>query len=574
MKRVFIFLTILGMMSGMMYAQSISKKSYRAEIIAKGGYYLSSGTPSGSIEAMLAARKFGCYASSCTVMLTDDKQLVVVLGAERLKIEKNMTVEQLKKNGFWVMPVEEYFVKYTGGQKSQAPQPSALRIVGDNVLSVNENGDMDEKLNAKMRLVLNVHASDSRRQMEMIGLLKKLVRVHGLSEKVDFASTDLELCRLLAENFQKSRVTYMQGDLSPKAISKRAGEIGCQYDYETLRDNPNWFKEAKALKMPVWVGDVHDKLEVKEMLEKGVNGFLTENVALVSAWAERKPLVKLMSFNIRMSGMSEYDGVNAWKNRKEAVVRMFKEQNPDVVGVQEMLPDQQAFLRKELREYNMVGLGRDDGQKEGECMGIFYKTDRFALKDSGTFWLSQTPESASMGWDAACKRTVTYVKLKDMQSGKSFYYFNTHLDHVGKIARQESVKLIAEKIREIVGDTNSVFVLGGDMNSPVYDRIFTPIVGAPTPNRKNTSEFAISKVSNAARTEANNGALMKICRSNAWQRDNSITYNGYGKDKASQIDHLFSSIPTENLVFQTLKKDYGVPYISDHYPIILIFSLK
>ena len=145
---------------------------------------------------------------------------------------------------------------------------------------------------------------------------------------------------------------------------------------------------------------------------------------------------------------------------------------------------------------------------------------------------------------------------------------------MGRIARQESVKLIAEKIREIVGDTNSVFVLGGDMNSPVYDRIFTPIVGVPTPDRKNTSDFAISKVSNAARTEANNGALMKICRSNAWQRDNSITYNGYGKDKASQIDHLFSSIPTENLVFKTLKKDYGVPYISDHYPIILIFSLK
>lgn len=573
MKRLLILFALLGMISGATYAQPSSKNTSHVKIIADGGYYLSSGTPSGSMGATLAARKFGCGASSCTVVGTAEKQFLVVFGAEKLKQEKIMSAEQLQKNGFQAMPLEDYLMKYSDGLKSKDKKQGDI-LMGDKKGQLEKEDILNEKVNSKMRLMLNFQSLDSHQQAELIGLLKKMIKAYSMHDKVEFSSSDLMLCRALALNFKETPVTYMQGDLSPKEISKRVGKIGCRYDYATLQDHPNWLKEAKNSGMPVVVSKVRNEQEVRDMLERGVDCFMTENVAMVSAWAEKKPLVKLMSFNIRMSGMPKYDGVNAWENRKEAVVRMFKEQNPDVVGVQEMLPDQQEYLRKALRDYSMVGLGRDDGRKEGECMGIFYKTSRFALKDSGTFWLSQTPDMASLGWDAACKRTVTYVQLKDMQSGRSFYYFNTHLDHVGMIARQESVKLICEKIREIVRDTNSVFILGGDMNSPISDHIFIPLLGDPTKEKKTFLDIAENKKQVLEMTEGRTDALMKICRYNAWQRDNSITYNGYGKERVSQIDHLFSSCTTENLIFQTVRKDYGVPYISDHYPITLIFSLK
>ena len=568
MKRLLILFALLGMMSGVTNAQFITKSVAHAKIIAEGGYYLSSCTLSGSIEAMTAARKFGCYASSCTVIATNDDQFMVCFGWENKQPDKNMTQEQiLRDKEFKVMRLDDYFAGYAKATATKDRKQS-------NEIVFDLDKGKKEELKDKMCFMLVFNPFKPNQQEKLISLLKKQVTLFDLRKKVEFASSDLSFCRALAENFKDIPVTFMMGNMSPKELSKRAGKIGCAYDYETLHNHPNWLKEAESLGMPIMVCKVQNEHEVSEMLSKGVERFMTENVALVSAWAEKKPLVKLMSFNIRMSGMSEYDGINAWGNRKEAVVRMLREQNPDVLGVQEMLPDQQQYLRNELRDYRMVGVGREDGMQEGECMGIFYKKDRFALEDSGTFWLSQTPDRASMGWDAACKRTVTYVRLKDRLSGKRFYYFNTHMDHVGVIARQESVKLMAERIREIVRDTSSVFILGGDMNSTIADPIFIPLLGDPSKERKALSDMSESKRPVMEMTEGRIGGLMKICRSNAWQRDNLITYNGYGKDKVSQIDHLFSSCETENLIFQTDKKDYGVPYISDHYPITLIFSLK
>lgn len=269
--------------------------------------------------------------------------------------------------------------------------------------------------------------------------------------------------------------------------------------------------------------------------------------------AQDQQSYKVMTFNIRMSGFSERDGINAWANRKEAVIKMFNDQQPDFFGVQEMLPDQQRYLRKHLHQYAMVGVGRDDGKKEGECMAVFYNTKHFRLKDSHTFWLSETPNKVSRGWDAACLRTLTFTQLEDKRNGNVLFFFNTHLDHMGRVARRESVKLICHLIDSIRPDASAPVILCGDMNSSIQDSIFTPIAGFNLlPSRENVKNS-----------------------------DYRETYNAYGKtDKAfannndaNVIDHFFTSPSIRLNELSTITKDYGVPYISDHYPVIILFTV-
>ena len=170
--------------------------------------------------------------------------------------------------------------------------------------------------------------------------------------------------------------------------------------------------------------------------------------------------LKVMTFNIRMS--TEADGDNAWSKRKGAVVELLDYYHPDIFGVQEALPEQMDDLREGLKTYRAVGVGRDDGDKEGEFSALFYDSEKFQILNSGTFWLSETPEKVSMGWDAACNRICTYALLKN-KSGKQFWVFNTHFDHVGEKARKESAKLILEKIKEL-NTKNLPVVLTGDFN--------------------------------------------------------------------------------------------------------------
>ena len=136
--------------------------------------------------------------------------------------------------------------------------------------------------------------------------------------------------------------------------------------------------------------------------------------------------IKLISYNLRNSHGK--DGDNVWMKRRHATPEMIRREAPDVFGVQEGLIDQLHYIDTECPQYARVGVGRDDGAEKGEFMAVYYLRDRFELLDSGTFWLSETPDKVSRGWDGACNRTVTWVELKDRKSGKEFFYFNTHLD--------------------------------------------------------------------------------------------------------------------------------------------------
>lgn len=269
--------------------------------------------------------------------------------------------------------------------------------------------------------------------------------------------------------------------------------------------------------------------------------FLLLYVSYALGAQETRNEVKVISFNIRNSSeMSErQDGSYYWTYRKDAVAKMLVAERPDAIGLQEALIDQIVFLDSALVGYQRVGVGRDDGATEGEWMAIYFRRDRFDLVKSATYWLSETPDKPSRGWDAACRRTVTVVQLRDRISGKDWVYMNTHLDHVGKTARAESTK----QLRKLADEWDAVpIVIGGDMNSTLEDTIFQTLTEVRLLSARDLAPIT----------------------------DNKLTYNAYGKGKAQQIDHFFVR-KLRPLAFRTLDGNYGVPYVSDHYPVMMSF---
>ena len=142
--------------------------------------------------------------------------------------------------------------------------------------------------------------------------------------------------------------------------------------------------------------------------------------------------INIMTYNIRLD--TEADGINMWDNRKEGIVSLIKEESVDILGIQEGLPSQIEYLSKQLEGYSMIGEGRDGGNN-GEYSAIYYN-NKMNLIETETFWLSETPEIPSIGWDAAIKRIATVGLFKMKDSNMELLVYNSHFDHIGKIARE------------------------------------------------------------------------------------------------------------------------------------------
>ena len=262
-------------------------------------------------------------------------------------------------------------------------------------------------------------------------------------------------------------------------------------------------------------------------------------VAVSCSTEQAKEPIKVISYNIRCGVNPGQDGENNWEYRKQASINMINDEKPTIFGLQEALSPHLEYLKEQLPQYASYGIARDDGKTEGEYMTIYYLKDEVELLDCGTFWLSETPETPSMGWDAACKRTCTWAKMRMKRSGKEFAYLNTHLDHVGKVAQREGVALMMKRAAEIVPDGMPVFVTA-DFNCVTSDPIFEPIK-----------------------------AVMKDARETAPQTDRRATFNGWKPNATAVIDHIFYR-GAEPKSFRVLcDKNYGAPYISDHYPVVL-----
>jgi endonuclease/exonuclease/phosphatase family metal-dependent hydrolase len=252
----------------------------------------------------------------------------------------------------------------------------------------------------------------------------------------------------------------------------------------------------------------------------------------------------VMTFNLRYNNPDDKE--DSWPFRKAHACEQIQFYEADILGVQEGLADQIEDLTKCLPGFEYVGTGRDDGKTKGEYSAIFYRSSMFRLLKQGQFWLSPTPDVPnSKGWDAACTRICTWALLEDKKIGKSFYVFNTHMDHIGKTARVESVKMILERIDA----TDGLYpvMLMGDFNA-------TP------------SDNAVKSV-----TEGNNKIKLQntynICQTPHFGPTGS--FNGFKGHELSDepIDHIFVSPEFKSLKHGTLSETWNGRFSSDHFPV-------
>lgn len=247
--------------------------------------------------------------------------------------------------------------------------------------------------------------------------------------------------------------------------------------------------------------------------------------------------LKVISYNIRVGEAN--DGSNSWQYRYPLSSMMIMDQMPDIFGLQEARDYQKDYLDEFCKGYDCVGVGREDGKSKGEQMDIFYNTKKIKILKWGTFWLSETPDTPSMGWDAAYIRTATWALMKDKASGRKFYFVNTHLDNVGEVARTKGLELIVGRIAAINPDRLPM-VLTGDFNATPDDPCMDALDG-----------------------------VMLSARETAVKTDHNATYNRWGDKGAEKIiDHIFYSGFSTCTVYETITKPYGDrKFISDHYPI-------
>jgi endonuclease/exonuclease/phosphatase family metal-dependent hydrolase len=254
----------------------------------------------------------------------------------------------------------------------------------------------------------------------------------------------------------------------------------------------------------------------------------------------------IASYNLRNDNPGDAAS-NPWTKRFPHIAAIITKEDFDVFGTQEGLYHQLTDLLRILPAYDYVGLGRKGGH-EGEHSAIFYKRDKFTLLQSGNFWLSETPDKVSVGWDAKYERICSWAKFAEKETGFVFYFFNTHFDHKGNNARKQSVSLIFSKISAIAG-TNPA-ILSGDFNVNQKDVVFEEF-----------AKFPLFK----------NGYTIASDLRNA----NTNSFNGFDTSlhNDERIDHLFLSPAFKvNTYHMVMDKYDGGKFPSDHFPIIIQVS--
>ena len=256
--------------------------------------------------------------------------------------------------------------------------------------------------------------------------------------------------------------------------------------------------------------------------------------------------LSVMTFNMRYDNPE--DGQNNWRFRRERIAGVIKAQEVDVLGTQELLSNQFNDLSGLLTGYQGVGVGRLDGAESGEYCAVFFRKDRFTLLDSGTFWLSETPEVVgSLGWDGACERIATWVVLRD-RDGRELFFIDTHLDHVGQVARDEGVSLLMKRIETLSG--GRPVILTGDFNS----------------------EPGSSVVAHVQKD-----GVLRDAKAIAAQRSGTdCSFSDFGQIPEAErplLDYIFVSGDIEAVRYEVLPDIFDGGYVSDHAPVMAVVKI-
>ncbi|HAX93122.1 MAG TPA: endonuclease [Bacteroidales bacterium] len=261
--------------------------------------------------------------------------------------------------------------------------------------------------------------------------------------------------------------------------------------------------------------------------------------------------LKVMTFNIRYD--NPRDSINAWPNRASFLCRFLNDEEPDLLGMQEVLNHQYEYIDSALTGYSSVGVGRSDGAKRGEMNPVFFRKDRFDLIRSKTFWLSDSPSVAgSQAWGANLPRIVTWVELSEKTTLKHFYFFNTHFAHDSDSARILSSGLLLNQVDSITADFP--FVITGDLNMRISSKGYEILTGPFESVPLLSDTYAVTEKRPVGP---------------------AYTFNGFSDSISSgRIDYIFVRNGMKVLDHRTfIKKEHGI-YISDHWPVMSTVSIR
>lgn len=254
----------------------------------------------------------------------------------------------------------------------------------------------------------------------------------------------------------------------------------------------------------------------------------------VSAYAQK---YRVMSYNIRFDNPA--DGVNHWPKRSDKVFALIKKYDPALLGLQEALRSQIDDILEALPQYSFVGVGRDNGRDKGEYSPILYQPSKVELLWANTQWLSEQPQTpGSKGWDAAITRVVTWAFFRDRETGKEFYYLNTHFDHIGKEARRNSATILVDLTKELQAGKDIPVFVTGDFNAQ--------------PSEPPYAVMMDSKLFRDARNGSNEGTFC------------TFSVNG---PPCNLIDYIFHTSGFRSSGYKVITDNDGKHYPSDHLPV-------